>query len=137
MSCFPWPITLLTIVFVVAAKAHTNTAKNAKIFVMIYGQGNDFVQDAIPVVRIVSSALVIMSFSTVWLNAVTGTGNSTVTLLIETIAIVLYSIYIYLVLEVYKLPITIGWMSEWLYWSVLFLASYIYIKGGKWRKKVI
>ena len=87
--------------------------------------------------RIVSSALVIMSFSTVWLNAVTGTGNSTVTLLIETIAIVLYSIYIYLVLEVYKLPITIGWMSEWLYWSVLFLASYIYIKGGKWRKKVI
>ena len=107
------------------------------IFLTIYGQGNDFVQDAIPVVRIVSSALVIMSFSTVWLNAVTGTGNSTVTLLIETIAIVLYSIYIYLVLEVYKLPITIGWISEWLYWSVLFLASYIYIKSGKWRKKVI
>jgi putative MATE family efflux protein len=107
------------------------------LFLTIYGQGEDFIEDAIPVVRIVSSALLLMSFSTVWLNAVTGTGNSKITLYIEIIAIVLYSIYVYVVLEVFNLPITIGWMSEYLYWSVLFLASFLYIKSGRWKDKVI
>ncbi|MBC7830013.1 MAG: MATE family efflux transporter [Chitinophagaceae bacterium] len=107
------------------------------LFLSIYSQGESFVEDAIPVVRIVSSALILMSFSTVWLNAVTGTGNSKITLYIEAITIVLYCIYVYLVLEVFKLPITIGWMSEWLYWTVLFTASYLYIRSGKWKGKVI
>jgi Na+-driven multidrug efflux pump len=107
------------------------------LFLSIYSQGNEFIEDAIPVVRIVSSALVLMSFSTVWLNAVTGTGNSKITLYIEAVTIILYSIYVYLVLEVFNLPITIGWMSEWLYWSVLFASSYLYIRSGKWKGKVI
>ena len=106
-------------------------------FLAIYGQGNDFIREAIPVVRVVSCALVFMSFSTVWLNAVTGTGNSSVNLAIEAVAIVLYCCYIYLTLEVYKLPLMYGWMSEWLYWSVLFALSFWYIRSGRWKGKVI
>jgi MATE family, multidrug efflux pump len=108
-----------------------------RIFLSIYGQGDAFIEEAIPVVRIVSSALVLMSFSTVWLNAVTGTGNSKINLYIEMIAIILYCIYVYVVLEVFRLPIMIGWMSEWLYWSVLFTLSFLYIKSGRWKNKVI
>jgi MATE family multidrug resistance protein len=108
-----------------------------RLFLSIYGQGEEFIGDAIPVVRIVSSALILMSFSTVWLNAVTGTGNSKVTLYIETFTIILYCIYVYLVLEVFNLPISVGWMSEWLYWIMLFTASYLYIRSGKWKGKVI
>ena len=107
------------------------------LFLSIYGQGEEFIDDAIPVVRIVSSALILMSFSTVWLNAVTGTGNSQMTLYIEAVTIIAYCIYVYLVLEVFKLPITIGWMSEWLYWMMLFTASFFYIRSGKWKGKVI
>lgn len=103
----------------------------------IYGQDASFTQDAIPVVRVVSSALVLMSFSTVWLNAVTGTGNSTVNLAIEAAAILLYSVYVYFVLEVFKWSITYGWMSEWLYWSTMFILSWWYIHSGRWKKKVI
>lgn len=107
------------------------------IFLSIYGQGEDFIDEAIPVVRVVASALVLMSFSTVWLNAVTGTGNSKVNLGIEAIAIVFYCLYVYLVLEVWDLSITYGWMSEWLYWMILFSLSYSYIRSGRWKKKQI
>ena len=106
-------------------------------FLSIYGQGEEFIEDAIPVVRIVSSALILMSFSTIWLNAVTGTGNSKITLYIELFTIILYCIYVYLVLEIFKLPITIGWMSEWLYWGVLFISSFLYMRSGKWKGKRI
>jgi len=46
------------------------------LFLSIYGQGEDFIASAIPVLRVVSTALVLMSVSVVWMNAVTGTGNS-------------------------------------------------------------
>ncbi len=103
----------------------------------VYGQGDEFISAAVPVVRIVSIALLMQSVSTVWLNAVTGTGNSTMNLITEAIAIVLYCTYVYVVLEVLNLPITIGWMSEWLYWIVLFVPSFWYIKSGRWKGKRI
>jgi hypothetical protein len=81
--------------------------------------------------------MVLMSFSTIWLNAVTGTGNSRVTLMIEIITITLYCIYIYLVLEKFFLSISFGWMSEWLYWISLFSLSFLYMRSGKWKTKVI
>ena len=92
---------------------------------------------ALPVVRVVTSAMVLMSFAVVWMNAVTGTGNSRFTFLIELITIILYCIYVYVVLEVMQLSIVYGWMSEWLYWLSIFSLSWLYIRSGKWKHKVI
>ncbi len=103
----------------------------------VFGQGDEFVAAGIPVLRVVTSAMVLMSFSVIWLNAVTGTGNSRVTFIIELVTIILYCVYVYITLEKMKLPIVYGWMSEWLYWISLFVMSYWYIRSGKWKKKVI
>ena len=103
----------------------------------VYGQPEEFTRAAVPVIRVVSSALVIMSFSIVCLSAVTGTGNTRITLSIEFFAIVLYSIFVYLVLDKFFLSITYGWMSEWLYWTCLFVPSYLYLRSGKWKNKII
>jgi MATE family multidrug resistance protein len=102
-------------------------------FLSFYGQSEGFIQDAIPVVRIVSIALLMMSFGTVWLNAVTGTGNTKVNLWIELITLVLYVIYVYVVLEYYRMPITWGWASEWVYWLSMFSMAYFYMRSGRWR----
>ncbi len=107
------------------------------LFLSVYGQEATFTAAAIPVVRVVSSALVIMSFSLIWLNAVTGTGNSRITLLIECITIFLYSIYVYLVIERWHMSLVYAWLSEWLYWLSLFSMSYAYIRSGRWKGKVV
>ena len=107
------------------------------VFLSIYEQHVEFIEAAVPVVRVVSSALVLMSFSAIWLNAVTGTGNSKMNLLIEFITITAYCIYVYVVLQVLNLSIVVGWMSEWLYWTSIFSLSYWYIKSGKWKGKKI
>jgi putative MATE family efflux protein len=107
------------------------------LFLSVYGQDPAFTNAAIPVIRIVSSALVLMSFSIVWLNAVTGTGNTRINLAIECITILLYSIYVYLTLEYWNASIVVGWLSEWLYWLSLFFLSFAYIRSGKWKGKVV
>lgn len=107
------------------------------LFLSLYGQDASFSQAAVPVLRVVSTALIMMSFSVIWLNAVTGTGNTKVNLLIEFVTIVFYSIYVYFVLEVWHCSLVVGWMSEWLYWGCMFTMAYFYMRTGKWKGKVI
>ncbi|HBT93671.1 MAG TPA: hypothetical protein DEB23_05345 [Chitinophagaceae bacterium] len=106
-------------------------------FLSIYGQGEGFMQEGIPVLRVVSIALLLMSIATIWLNGVTGTGQSKINLAIEFVAIIIYLIYAYLTIEYYQFPITIGWMCEIIYWVTLLIPSYLYIKSNRWKDKKI
>jgi multidrug resistance protein, MATE family len=108
-----------------------------ELFLSIFGQDKEFIAQGIPVIRVVSFAMLLMSFSVIWLHAVTGTGNTKVTFLIEAIAIIFYSAYVYLIMEEFKLSITFGWMSEWLYWTCMFIPAFFYLRSGKWKKKII
>lgn len=110
---------------------------NPGAYLAIYGQGPQFVEAALPVLRIVSMALWMMAVGTVWLNAVTGTGNTVVNLVIEIITLVIYIIYVYVVLEYLNLSIVWGWGSEWVYWISMFSMSVIYMLSGRWRGKKI
>jgi MATE family multidrug resistance protein len=103
-------------------------------FLSIYGQGEDFIQAGIPVLRVVSMALVLMSVSVVWMNAVTGSGNSSMNLATEFVAIIFYCVYVYTILEKMQLPITWGWGSEWIYWTTILIPSLWYMQSGKWKK---
>jgi Na+-driven multidrug efflux pump len=103
-------------------------------FLSIYGQGEDFIAAGIPVLRVVSLALVLMSVSVVWMNAVTGSGNSSMNLATEFVAILFYCIYVYTILERMHLPITWGWGSEWIYWTTILIPSFLYMQSGKWKK---
>src|SRR5687768_10751159 len=81
------------------------------VFLSVFGQDQYFIDQAIPVVRVVSVAMVLVSFSIISLYAVTGTGNSKITFLIELVAIIVYSVYVFLVLEKFQMGILFGWMS--------------------------
>jgi MATE family multidrug resistance protein len=96
-----------------------------------------FITQGVPVIRVVSVAMLMMSFSTIWLSAVTGTGNTAVNLAIEAITITGYCLYVWLVLAKFNLSITWGWMSEWLYWLSMFSMSFLYMRSGRWRRKEI
>jgi putative MATE family efflux protein len=68
------------------------------LLLRIYGQDENFIIEAIPVVRVVTIAMLLMSVAVIWLNAVIGTGNTKVNLFIEIFAIVIYCAYVYIVL---------------------------------------
>ena len=103
----------------------------------VYGQSGEFVEQAIPVIRVVSVAMILTSVAVVFSNAVLGTGNTRITLMIEVVAITLYTLYVYLVLRKYFLSITYGWMSEWLYWITFFIPSFLYMRSGRWKGKTL
>jgi len=107
------------------------------LLLRIYGEDESFIIEAIPVVRVVTIAMLLMSVSTIWLNAVIGTGNSKVNLFIEIFAIAVYCAYVYIILEKLQLSVAFGWTSEWIYWLCILVPSFLYLKSGKWKHKVI
>lgn len=106
-------------------------------FLSIFGQNEVFITDAIPVIRMVSIAIVLMAIATVWLNAVTGTGNTNINLLIEIIAISLYLIYAWFSIKVWHFSLAWAWSVELLYWGIIFLLSYLYLSTDKWKHKIV
>lgn len=103
----------------------------------LFGKEPGFIAAGIPVLRIVSFAMIFTSFAVIWLNAVTGTGNTKVNLAIEIFSVTLYNVYVFIVLEKLQLSITWGWGSELIYWTAMFIPSFWYIKSGRWKNKVI
>jgi MATE family multidrug resistance protein len=104
-----------------------------RAFLSIYGQDETFIRTAIPVLRMVTGSLCLMSVATVWLNAVTGTGKTRVNLAIEIVTLVAYVIYVYQVLEHYRLNLIWAWGSEYLYWIFLLAGAFWYIRSGRWK----
>jgi putative MATE family efflux protein len=101
------------------------------MFLSIYGMNEDFIMHAIPVFRVVSFALIVMSIGTVHFNAVTGTGATRINLFIDIIVLIAYMLYSYLVLEYFHLSIVLGWASEILYWGLILTLSYFYLQRRK------
>jgi multidrug resistance protein, MATE family len=98
---------------------------------------SSFVSEGTPVLRLIGFVTLFLSVGTVWLNAVIGTGNSRVTFLIEISTLVFYCIYVFVVLEIKHLSILWGWLSEVLYWTLLFSLSYFYMRSKRWKHTVI
>jgi putative MATE family efflux protein len=102
----------------------------------IYGQGEAFVIAATPVLRVVTVAMSLMAVTVVWMNAVTGTGNTRVNLYTELAAISAYCIHVWVVLELWHMPVAWGWAGEWLYWIILLTPSYLYMRSGRWMRRI-
>jgi putative MATE family efflux protein len=130
-----WKITRLSFLFVLVPVLLVNIFPHA--FLALFGQDAGFISYATPVLRTVSFALLFMAMGTVWLNAITGTGQTTVNLGIEIATLTIYVVYVTLVLLHWRLSLTWAWLSEWLYWTVTFLFSFAYLQSGRWKKKEI
>ena len=107
------------------------------LFLGLMDPDPSFVREGVPVMRVVALAMILMSFSAVWLNAVVGTGNTRINLQVEAVNVVVYSVFVYVVLDVMRLPVYVGWMSEWLYWTGMFYIPWRYMLSGRWRGREI
>lgn len=102
-------------------------------FFAVFGQDQGFVEEAVPVLRMVSIGMMIMSIANIWLNGVTGTGKTKVNLAIEVIAIIIYMLYTWYFTKANYISLAMAWSNELVYWASIFLLSFAFIKSGKWR----
>ena len=103
----------------------------------IYTSENALVTESVPSVYVICCAMLIASVANVVFNGISGTGNTQAALLLETITIIIYGSYIIFIGMWLKAPIEICFTIEILYYTLLLITSYIYLKKAKWQNKKI
>ncbi len=106
-----------------------------EVFFSLFGQDESFINEGISVIRMVSLGMVFMSIANIWLNGVTGTGQTKTNLKIELVAISLYLGYTFYFMKVNYVSLAIAWSNEFVYWTAIFITSFVYLRSGKWKTK--
>lgn len=102
-------------------------------FFHMFGQSDQFIHEGIPVIRVVSLGLILMSIANIWLNGVTGTGKTKMNLLIEIFAISAYLIYTWIFMKIHYISLAMAWSNEFIYWITIFGMAYWFLRSGKWK----
>jgi len=103
----------------------------------IYTNDQSLIDEAIPVLYVVMGALIPMSVAINWFSGVSGTANTKTALLIETATILIYLAFVVIIILVVDASLPVVWLSEYVYVITLGLFSFLYLKFGKWRGRVI
>ena len=103
----------------------------------IYTSEAALITESVPSVYVICCAMLIASVANVVFNGISGTGNTQAALLLETITIIIYGSYIIFIGMWLKAPIEICFTIEIVYYSLLLITSYIYLKKAKWQNKKI
>jgi multidrug resistance protein, MATE family len=106
-----------------------------EVFFRLFAQNENFITEGISVIRMVSLGMVLMSISNIWLNGVTGTGKTQMNLKIEIVSIFLYLGYTLYFMKVNYISLAMAWSNEFVYWTGIFLMSFLYLRSGKWKTK--
>lgn len=87
------------------------------------------------ILRIVSGSIIIYGVGSVYFQTISGSGNTRVTFFVELIATACYILAAYLFIKQWQLPLQQVWLVEYVYFIVMAVASYAYLKLFNWTKE--
>jgi len=99
----------------------------------IYTNDPELIILSLPALYVVNVAAIFLAVAFVFFSAVSGTGKTQVSFLIEMTVLFFYLVTAYILTEILRLEVYVAWMTEYLYAILLGGISYIYLKSGKWR----
>ena len=103
----------------------------------IFTSDKKLIADSYSCLSIMNAAMLAFSVAFILMNVVSGTGATRQALIIESIAITVYIAYIYIVVEIMHLPVEAVWVSEIIYWIIIGVMSWVYLRSMKWEKIVV
>ncbi|NDV84615.1 MATE family efflux transporter [Bacteroides sp. 51] len=106
-----------------------------KAIVSIYTSDASLIAESIPSVYVICVAMLVASVANVVFNSISGTGNTRAALILESGTLVFYVAYLLVVGTVFKAPVEVCFTTELVYYTLLLIISYIYLKKAKWQNK--
>jgi putative MATE family efflux protein len=99
----------------------------------IYTNDPELISASLPALYVVNIAALFLAVGFVFFSAVSGTGKTHISFLIELIVIVFYLATAYILADVLRQEVYIVWMTEYFYAFLLGTLSFLYLKSNKWK----
>ncbi|MGB0888356.1 MAG: MATE family efflux transporter [Vicingaceae bacterium] len=103
----------------------------------LYTDDVDLIIAAIPTLNVISGTMFFFAIAQILFSGVSGTGNTKTALLIEFINISIYLVAAYYIVFALEASLPIVWCSEFIYFGLLGVMSFVYLKWGNWSKVFI
>lgn len=100
----------------------------------VYTDNAELALAVAPTLEVITIALLILPATFILFGAVAGTGNTTVSLIIEVVTILIYLAFTYEIAIYRHWPVHQIWYAEFVYLACLGGFSWIYLKLGRWEK---
>lgn len=107
------------------------------ITLSIYTEDFALIQSSIPSLWVICIASIAMSFGMPLFEAISGTGNTTYALLLETLVLIIYSFFVWLFASYIGTHVELVWSCEFIYGGSIGIISYLYFRWSNWQKKKI
>ena len=104
--------------------------------VSIYTDDLNLAQMVVPSIYIICIGAIFQAFGNGYFEAVSGTGNTSAALYLETLVLILYIIFVAIMTKT-TTDVQWVWTAEILYGSILAFICIIYMKFAKWNEKRI
>ena len=101
----------------------------------VYTDNSALIADSVNVVYVMCAASFFQIAAFVLFNAVSGTGAVKMTVLIESITLFLYTVFVWLVIIRMRPSPAIAWGGEIQYQVVVLILCSLYLMSGKWKDK--
>jgi putative MATE family efflux protein len=113
------------------------TAFIPHLIISVYTNNSGLVEDTVPSLYVILGVLILFSVAQVMFSGVSGTANTNVAMGMEITTIAIYLFFTWLIAVHLSQPIEVVWTSEYIYFVLLGVMSFFYLRYGNWRKKVI
>lgn len=104
-------------------------------FARIYTNDAGLIEASVPVMKVVSVAMIFCALGNIIFNGVSGTGNTKTAFIIEFGTLFFYLSYVYYTAILNPQSVAVVWMSEFVYWTLIGAIGYWYLLKGNWQKK--
>ena len=108
-----------------------------RLVVHIYTDDPILIDEIIAPLYVMVSALPLYSVGTVLFNSISGTGNTRSALKIEIISLLFYVSYMWFIIVYLRSSVALAWTTEHVYWLLLTIIPFFYLRKGKWKEKKI
>ena len=108
-----------------------------ELITRIYTDDATLIAACIPVLRVISVAILFCAVGNIVFSGVSGTGNTRTAFFIEFLTLFFYLSYVYYTSVIHPSQTYVVWMSEFVYWIIIGGLGYLYLMKGNWRKREI
>ena len=102
----------------------------------IFSDDVEFAHLVVPALLVVCSGTILQGIGNAFFEAVSGTGNTSAALYLETGILVIYVLFVMAMTHL-TTRVELVWTAELLYGALLGIVCYLYMKFAKWNKKRI
>lgn len=95
-----------------------------------------YINESAYILRLMFGSILIFGLTTPYYQTINGSGNTRITLFIETLATASYITYSYITIKVLNWSLVGFWTVEYLYFSLIGILSFLYLYFFNWRKKI-